>query len=166
MKNLPDRLDGTKALTVAQGWKKAEAEAILSGVFKSSVVGRRLMMFHAWFVNELAADPLLSGGALSAAQRDIVGNGTSSTTSRTDAVLAAYERTCGTPSHSLVTKLQAAVKRICGEVNTWNAYLAELRLPPADKAQIGAMLCQASCLSAAQGYHFQTYANAGAKRRR
>jgi len=144
------------AQDLVKGLSKPVAELVLRGVFQSSVVGRRLIMFNVWFINNMI--PKKSAMQLEFLNKQ---SRTEQEEKRTDKMLRGYERTCGIPSNWLISKLQDAVKRIFNDVVTWNQYYEEINMPSLDKNQIALEIFEANCLSFQNGYHIEFFDNKG-----
>jgi len=101
-------------------------EEMFEVLFKSSYVGNRLLMFHAWFLRNV-------GRKVHCHHHHHHHSGENDAVcAKASCVEAVYERTHGLPSGQLVSALQKATKDILG-VDSWRAFFercgVELRVP-------------------------------------
>eukprot|EP00392_Amoebophrya_sp_AT5.2_P017295 g17626.t1 len=101
---------------------EANKEVVSEQLFRGTVVSRRLLMFHAWFLNNVARKPHVHGGARE--------NNCKIICTRASCSLPVYERTKGIPSQKLVTDLQRAVKEITSNhvVDSWGKFFERISL--------------------------------------
>ncbi len=110
--------------------------------FVSSFVGRRLVMFHVWFLNNVAKPRHQSQSQDGSWCRKA-----------SAAIERTYERTKGVPPQSMVNKLQVATKRMFNEVTNWQTWFRECQLQPLSERDMLALLDAAQAESLRLGYH-------------
>jgi len=112
------------------------SEQSLKAVFKSSVVGRRILMFHAWFLQNIAT-PLKKDDSVP----------------KSVLKLQEYEKTKGAPSLSQINGLQGAVTDILDNVTTWDKFFTRVGLKCNYRgAQLDQFLARQRALSHRRGY--------------
>lgn len=101
----------------------------LRATFEAALVSMRLIMFNAWFLNNVAKPP-----------------------GEEQAPLLRYERTKGVAPRHQIEAVHRAVRRIC-EVNTWEAYFDSLGVKRIAPMQLCCWLRQSVLNSSRKGYH-------------
>eukprot|EP00392_Amoebophrya_sp_AT5.2_P003304 g3309.t1 len=109
--------------------KRSETEKI----FKGTVVGRRLLMFHCWFVNNVARKPHTHGNCCTSTSPGCSRRRSScikKICTKASCCLSVYERTKGIPSAKLVAELHEQVKEITSDdkIDTWTKFFARIGL--------------------------------------
>eukprot|EP00392_Amoebophrya_sp_AT5.2_P018970 g19639.t1 len=103
-------------------------------IFKGTVVGRRLLMFHCWFLNNVARKPHTHQSSARTAATSSSSTASISISkilcTKASCCLPVYERTKGLPSPKLVSELQKQVKEITSahKIDTWTKFFARIGL--------------------------------------
>mmetsp|Transcript_87319 Transcript_87319/g.271576 ORF Transcript_87319/g.271576 Transcript_87319/m.271576 type:complete len:255 (+) Transcript_87319:2-766(+) len=111
--------------------------------FKTSEVSRRLLMFHVWFLRNVA-HLQHSHAAQGGGRRPCC---------RACCLLPRYERTKGLPPSPVVDALQAACKRLLDPEQTWAGFFGAVECEAMDAVSLGRWLRRCARNSARKGYH-------------
>lgn len=114
----------------------------LEKAFDASEVSRRLVMFHVWFLRNVAHTPDMH-------LADVSGDACC----RSLCALSRYERTCGLPPQSVVAALQAACKRFLRPDQTWADFLSAVECEHMEDAAMAQWLRRSLANSLKKGYH-------------
>jgi hypothetical protein len=114
---------------------------LVRDALETSVVSRGLLMFHVWFLRNVAHLPHLH-----AETGDKV-------CCKAQCLVSRYERTKGVPHESLLVSLQAATRRFNDVSNTWNDFLEAVECEPMDNESLRKWLMRSLMRSLKKGYH-------------
>jgi len=110
--------------------------------FETSEVSRRLIMFHVWFLRNVAQAPhahQTKGGC--------------TTCCKAQCMLPRYERMKGLPPRSIVNALQKTCGRLLDHRQTWADFLEAVECEPMDTTSLQRWLVRCAANSARKGYH-------------
>ncbi|CAD7940478.1 unnamed protein product [Amoebophrya sp. A120] len=119
--------DEHKQWTLRRWEQSYDLDTRLKHLFQHTVVGRRLLMFHYWFLTKVARKPHV--------HEEVSSNGGEAATNKIKTVctaascaLHAYERTKGVPAPSLVAELRQQVKELTSNtaVSSWETFFQRI----------------------------------------